>query len=147
MTSVLHRFGIAALLATGMAVASPGPARGVDACKLSALNGNYIFALTGFKTAGETAAQRTPFAQAGREFFDGKGSMNGMATASMNGAIVRLTYQGTYTINPDCSGKVTFKDSQGQQSNFDIFVTPDGSNLTYVQTDATVVSSGWERRE
>lgn len=118
-----------------------------EGCGPRTLKGSYVYALSGFKTAGETAAQRTPFAQAGREAFGGDGTMSGAGTASFNGKTARVTYKGTYTLNADCSGTVSFTDSQEQVSNYDIFVDPEGESFTYVQTDAAIVSAGWERRE
>ena len=123
------------------------PAGAADGCSPTALKGAYVYALSGFKTSGESAAQRTPFAQSGREIFNGDGTMSGVAAGSFNGAIVHLTYKGTYTLAADCAGTVTFTDDKGQVAHYAIFATPDGANFTYVQTDATVVSAGWERRQ
>lgn len=142
-----QRVWIAVSALIGLSWLAPWAAAAADGCTAGALKGAYIFALSGFKTAGESAAQRTPFAQSGREIFNGDGTMSGVSTASMNGTIVRLTYKGTYTVKPDCSGTVTFTDSQGQVANYDIFATPSGESFTYVQTDASVVSAGWERRQ
>ena len=128
-------------ISTGAAPASAG-----GGCSLRTLKGAYEYAGDGFKTAGDNAAQRTPFAQSGREVFNGDGTMSGMGTASMNGATVRLTYKGTYTLNADCAGAVTFTDNQGQASHYDIFVDAGGERLSWVQTDPSIVSAGWESR-
>jgi len=139
-------FAIATALAMGT-LAAGGPASAADSCRPSALKGAYIFALSGFKITGESAAQRTPFAQSGREIFAGDGTLTGVGTASLNGAVVKLTWKGTYTLGADCAGTVTISDNTGETSHFDIFATPDGSNFTYVQTDKGVVNAGWERRQ
>jgi hypothetical protein len=111
------------------------------------LRGIYVYAQDGFDIMGDTAAQRTPFAQAGKEFFDGNGKMSGSFTASQNGKIVRGTYSGTYTVNSDCSGTVTFTDNTGKTFHYDIFVEVGGTEFSFIQTDAGVVTAGFERRQ
>lgn len=115
-------------------------------CSVGTLRGAYIYAQDGFTIAGETASQRTPFAQAGREIFNGDGTMSGIATANFNGALVRVTYTGTYTAEPDCTGAVTFTDSVGVVSHYDIAIEDGGAEFGFVQTDANVVTAGYERR-
>ena len=136
-----------AVAAVGLGIADVGMSGAGEGCGPRTLKGSYVYALSGFKTGGETAAQRTPFGQAGREMFNGDGTMSGVGTASFNGKTARTTYKGTYTMNADCSGTVTFTDNQGQASNYDIFADHGGASFTYVQTDAAIVSAGWERRE
>jgi len=123
-----------------------GPAAAAG-CGAHTLKARYAYAFSGFKTQGDTAAQRTPFAQAGHEIYDGKGGVVGNATGSYNGTIVRIKYTGTYTINADCSGSVTTTDDRGEAAHYDIFVPSDGSSILYIQSDSGVVSAGWERRE
>ena len=48
-----------------------------------------------------------PFAEVGRQTFDGQGNTEGAATLSANGNIVRVTVQSTYVVNPDCTGFMT----------------------------------------
>lgn len=45
-----------------------------------------------------------PFGEIGRQTFDGRGNTEGAATLSGNGNINRVTFQGTYVVNPDCTG-------------------------------------------
>src|SRR5215471_13743697 len=77
-------------------------------CSVATLRGAYIYAQDGFVIAGDTASDRTPFAQAGREIFKGDGTMSGVATENFNGSVSHVTYAGTYTVGPDCTGTVTF---------------------------------------
>lgn len=116
-------------------------------CTVKTLKGSYVYAQDGFNIQGDTAAQRTPFAQAGREFYDSKGKMSGIATASLNGTIVHITYSGTYTINSDCTGTVTFTDNLSQTFHYDVFIGEDKREFVFLQTDAGVVSAGFERRK
>ncbi len=67
-------------------------------------------------------------------------------TASYNGEIVHRTYTGTYTVNPDGTGSTLLTDSNGDVTHFDIFIRKDRDEVSYVETDPGVVSSGYERR-
>jgi hypothetical protein len=115
-------------------------------CSVATLRGAYLYAQDGFTIAGETASQRTPFAQAGREIFNGDGTMSGVATANFNGGVVRVTYTGTYTVEADCTGAVTFTDGDGVVSHYDIAIEDGGAEFGFVQTDANVVTAAFERR-
>lgn len=115
-------------------------------CRESSLKGYYIYAQDGFTVAGSEAAQRQPFAQAGREYYDGNGAVSGVYTASLNGKIVRGRYFGTYVIGPDCVGTVTFTDDQKQTFHYDIFSADGGDEFSFIQTDNGVVSASFERR-
>ena len=94
--------------------------------------GTYIFAPQGFQVQD---GQQLPIALAGTETFDGKGHVEGQLTQSINGEISRVTYRGTYTITPDCVGTETITDSTGATSHYDQFVSPDGKEFTFIQTD------------
>ena len=115
-------------------------------CSLGTLRGAYIYAQDGFIIAGDTAAERTPFAQAGRELFNGDGTMSGMATENLAGVAGRITYTGTYIVQPDCTGSVTFTDSNSAVSHYDIAIENGGAEFGFVQTDANVVTAAFERR-
>jgi hypothetical protein len=112
-------------------------------CTLKTLKGTYIFALQGYQVQDN---QSIPIANAGMETFDGKGAVEGRYTQSVNGEISRATYSGTYTITPECVVTYTITDSTGATSQFDEYVSPDGDELTFVQTDPGFVISGSERR-
>jgi hypothetical protein len=58
-----------------------------------------------------------------------------------------VSYTGTSTIHPNCTGEQTFtEDGTGVVTHFDIFVAPSGAEFTFVQTDPGAVSAGSERR-
>ncbi len=135
------------LLGVGLLTLGSGnPAEADSKCTVAKLKGNYVYAQDGFNIEGDTAAQRTPFAQSGREVFDGKGNMSGAATGSLNGNIVRSTYAGTYAVNSDCTDTVTFTDNFKQTFHYDIFIKDDGREFVFIQTDAGVVTAAYERR-
>lgn len=135
---------LAASLATPCLADPGGP--GGPRCRLASLRGDYIYTQDGFLIAGDEASQRTPFAQAGQERYDGAGHVTGAYTASQNGVTVRGTYAGTYTVEASCRGTVVFTDDQGQIFHYDIFVLAGGDEFAFVQTDPGVVSTSFERR-
>ena len=115
-------------------------------CTLASLKGSYIYSQDGFLISGAEASQRTPFAQVGREYFDGSGIMSGVYTASLNGRIVRGRYNGTYTVGADCVATIVFTDNLGVTSHYDGYLADGGEEFAFVQTDANVVTSAFERR-
>src|SRR5262249_54776665 len=123
-----------------------GGSQAQSGCSVATLNGAYLYALDGFTIAGDTASERVPFAQAGRETFNGDGTMSGVGTANFNGVVARVTYEGNYSVEPDCTGAVTFTDSEGVVSHYDIAIEDGGAEFGFVQTDANVVTAAFERR-
>ena len=121
------------------------PAGAQQGFSLKSLRGEYVFALDGYTIQGDTG-QHQPFAWAGKETYDGAGHVAGVFTASYNGEIVHRTYTGTYTVNPDGTGSTLLTDSNSDVTHFDIFIRKDRDEVSYVETDPGVVSSGYERR-
>lgn len=141
------RFELAALAALVLAASGcNGSSEAESGCSAASLKGAYIYAQDGFLVAGETASERIPFAQAGREVFNGDGTMSGFATANFNGETARLTYSGAYTVAADCTGAVTFTDGGGAVSHYDVFLEDGGAEFGFVQTDPGVVTAAFQRR-
>ena len=115
-------------------------------CTLATMKGSFIYAQDGFIVAGTNAGDRTPFAQSGREYFDGAGNMSGIYTASMNGRITRGRYAGTYTVGADCVASIVFTDNLGATFHYDGYLADGGEEFAFVQTDAGVVTAAFERR-
>src|SRR3712207_1121205 len=116
-------------------------AAGRAKCSAATLRGRYLF---GGEHVDITGGARVPFAVAGYEVYDGKGNVNGVASTNFNGAITRnAPFSGTYTVNADCTGTATYADG----SQYDLFLAPDGSMFTVVQTHPPEgVASGFELR-
>jgi hypothetical protein len=146
MSRYIAKLATLASLLLATAGCNGGNSEAQSGCSVGSLHGAYIYALDGFTIAGDTASQRTPFAQAGREIFNGDGTMSGVGTANVNGAVVRVTYAGTYTVEPNCTGAVTFTDDDGVVSHYDIAIEDGGAEFGFVQTDANVVTAAFERR-
>ena len=107
-------------------------------CSKATLDGTYLFAHDGVDISGNDQA---PFAVAGYDVFDGNGKVDTVFSANFNGDITRKAhFSSTYTVKADCTGTITSAD--GWQS--DLFIAPDGSMFTFVQTDPSSVTSGFE---
>jgi hypothetical protein len=141
LKSILTLF---ALITSGVAVVS-SPVFAGDQCSVATIKGSYLYAQDGI-VLGKLADRNQPFAQAGRERFDGKGGMSGIYSGNFNGVITRGSYKGTYTMNSNCSGTVTFEDNQKNVSHYDIYATQNGNEFVFVQTDSSSITAAYERR-
>jgi hypothetical protein len=110
-------------------------------CSEATLDGTYLFAYDGFVIKGN---DQVPFASSGYEVFDGNGHVKGVASTNVNGKVTRKEpFSGTYTVKADCTGTTTYTDG----TQFDLFIDPDGSMFTFVQTKPTEwVTAGFEQR-
>jgi hypothetical protein len=110
-------------------------------CSEATLEGTYLFAFNGVEIKGN---EQLPFAFAGYAVFDGNGKAKGVDSSNFNGKVTRKEPDSpTYTVKADCTGTVTFRDG----SQIDVFIAPDGSMFTFVQTKPSeLVGSGFEPR-
>src|SRR6476620_9945254 len=74
-------------------------------CSDATLEGSFGFTSTGTLLA-LPAPVAGPFGEIGRQTFDGQGNTDGAATLSANGNIMKVTFEGTYVVNPDCTGSM-----------------------------------------
>ncbi|MBZ5536861.1 MAG: hypothetical protein LAO31_12985 [Acidobacteriia bacterium] len=123
-------FFVATLL---LSLASVASAQDRYICSNAGVAGTWGTTLTGtqFLPTGPV-----PFASVNRNTFDHAGNFSGTQTRSTNGNVSRVTFQGTYTVNPDCTGKKTAK-------AFD----PSGNLLNTVEADFVLVNNGKELLE
>ena len=110
-------------------------------CSNASLQGSFGFTSTGTLLALPPPLAG-PFAEIGRQTFDGSGNTDATATLSANGNIFRVTVQGTYVVNPDCTGSMTFYISPfGTTATADFVIDDDGAELRAIVTDAGTVES------
>ena len=111
-------------------------------CSVATLHGTYPFAFDGVQIKGND--DQVPFAIAGYGVFDGHGKEKSVVSSNFNGEVTRKEpISGTYTVKADCTGTLTFADG----SQIDLFIAPDGSMFTFVQTKPSeLVGSGFEPR-
>jgi hypothetical protein len=76
--------------------------------------------------------------------YDGSGHVEGVASTNVNGKITRKEpFSGTYTVKADCTGTSTYTDG----TRYDLFIDPDGSTFTFVQTNPPeFVAAAFEQR-
>jgi len=142
LSSGLVTLGLAVALAVGlgMPISAHAELQQRGDCRIYTLIGLYIFDAEGF-----TITPTGPQPKAIVEFMDfkGNGTVNALATVSLNGnPILRgIKASGTYTVNEDCTGTLSFSGP-----HFDIFISPDGREFHVVETDANTVLSGVVKR-
>jgi hypothetical protein len=110
-------------------------------CSDASLRGSF-----GFTNTGTNIALPPPFAgpiaQIGRQTFDGRGNTDATGTLSANGNIVKVTVQGTYEVNPDCTGSMTLYISPfGATALLDFVIDDDGAEVRAIITDAGAIES------
>jgi len=115
-------------------VSSAEAARG--ACRERTLRGSYVFSASGFNIVGGV---QQPKAIVEVIVFNGDGSLDvPAATVSLNGVIIRSPHGvGTYTVEDDCSGTVTFSGP-----TYDMFLSKDGDGISMIQTNPNTVFQG-----
>src|SRR5258707_15754939 len=72
----------------------------------SAAQGQYVFTGRGFIEALDPGVPRMHY---GAFIFDGAGKFSGKQSSSRGGKIGREKLQGTYTLDADCTGTMTFE--------------------------------------
>jgi hypothetical protein len=99
-------------------------------CGVQTLHGLYLFATHGWNIVNGVAQ---PKAIVEGIHFNGDGTLSSpFATVSINGFIIHSSAAaGSYTVDPDCTGTLTFTGGP----SFDIFVDPrGGKQLWMIQT-------------
>ena len=137
------------LVGVGVLAVGAGFANDEDAgakCSEATLDGRYLFAFDGFTTEGKNQG---PFAVAGYQVFHGNGKANGVSSFSDNGEIFEKTpFSSTYAVKANCTGTNTVDTNVDGSlvTHYDLFIAPDGSKVTFVQTDPGAVAAGFELR-
>lgn len=105
MKRIIVRTTLAIILGTTFLSLVPGVrAQDEGACSNSSVAGKW-----GFTTSG-TIVGIGPRASLGILTLDGAGNLrSGKATASLNGSVTDETFSGTYSVNPDCTGKLAIQ--------------------------------------
>ena len=110
-------------------------------CSNRSLQGSFGFTNTGTNIALPPPLAG-PIAQIGLQTFDGRGNTDATATLSANGNIVRVTVQGTYVVNPDCTGSMTlYVFPFGATVLLDFVIDDDGAELRAIVIDAGAIES------
>ena len=123
-------FFVAALV---LVLASAALAQDRFICSSAGVAGTWGTTLTGTQIL---PTGPVPFASVNRITYDPAGNFSGTQTRSSNGTVSRVTFRGTYTVNPDCTGKKTIR-------AFD----PSGNLLNTAEADFVLVNNAKELLE
>jgi hypothetical protein len=115
-------------------ILSPTVSLAQKRCTTSTLRGQYVFTGRGLIEPLEPGVQRVHY---GIFMFDGAGKLSGKQSSSRGGKIGREKLEGTYTLDADCSGTMTFGFVRRPDSltHWDIFVTKDGRTGHMIRMD------------
>jgi hypothetical protein len=142
-----RQLSVGLLLAVGLLVwgaGRPEQALSDKPCSLRTLKGTYLYHCAGVRIEN---GQPVHFAFAGKDHYNGDGTMSGVFSLSDNGTISpHVSYTGTYTVNPDCTGSFSTVDENGVVGHADLFFGRDGEEVSFVLTDPGFVDAGVERR-
>jgi hypothetical protein len=123
-----------------------------EACSNATLHGSFGYTSTG--TLLDTYVPSPfagPFAEVGKQTFDGNGHTYATATLSANGNISKVTIEGTYAVNADCTGSMTlnvsFSDGSEATVHADLVIDDGGAELRAIVTEAGVVESRVYRKQ
>lgn len=133
---------LAATLASGN---SPHRALAAEGCGLHSLHGGYGFAFEGQVVPPGVAD--LDLADAGRIVFDGHGGLSGKEAASTSGAQETVTFTGSYTVQPDCTGTATIANSNGRTDHIKFGLIEGGQEFNFRVTDPGVVLTGQASRQ
>lgn len=134
-TKCLARLLLGALVVTLSACAQ---LQTQQTCTTNTLKGQYAFTGRGDIEPVDPGVLRMHY---GIYVFDGSGTISGVQSSSRGGKIGRReTVSGTYTVDSDCTGTVTFgallSTTAGGATHWDLFVTKDGQKGNMIRTDA-----------
>jgi hypothetical protein len=114
-------------------------------CSNTTLKGSYGYTGTQILTPPAIAG---PFATVGRQAFDGQGNTTAAGTTSVNGQILKVTFTGTYNVNPDCTGSMTVLVLPVNITGHYYFVIDDdGTELRAISKDPGSVGSTLVRKQ
>jgi len=126
---------------------TPGALAGDKGCSNASLKGTFAHTITGSTSAPPPFGG--PFGGVGRTTYDGNGRVSGTQTVNVNGNVLRQTYSGTYTVNPDCTGSstLTFDIPMGLVGHGDFVIDDNGNEIRSVESDPGSVITSVGRRQ
>lgn len=108
---------------------------------VSSIIGGYAYNING-SAADPISGELTRIAEAGRLTADGAGNVNGTDSVMVAGSLIRRTFIGTYTVNPDGTGGFVLNPNWGPPIHADFVAGESGRVLRLVLTDYGNTVSG-----
>src|SRR5712692_3484921 len=109
-------------------------------CTSATLNGAYGYLMTG--QTFESSFGFVSFADSGSLTWDGKSKATGSSILNVDGQLTSRTLAGTYTVNSDCTGSLTFTDNLGSSGSINMVIIGSGVAIQLLETDSGTVISG-----
>lgn len=109
-------------------------------CDATSLTGAFGYSLTG--TVYDQQYYTYLLGAAGRMTADGNGNLTGADTYNFDGTIAKRQYTGSYTVNADCTGSLSFTTTNGNATHADFAIVNNGKEVNLVQTDAGWILTG-----
>jgi hypothetical protein len=110
-------------------------AHAATGCTLATLTGNYGFT----ENVGFLATSPRTFVPAARlgliTFSSGTGSFSISLTTSINGDISNSEDSGSYTVNSNCTGSITFTNGIDSGESYNISIVSGGTEVLAMRTD------------
>ena len=107
-------------------------------CSQATVKGRYLFFESGtyFPPAAGVTVESL-FTRAGYRIFNGDGTGTGIGTTSVNGVVTNADLHSdfSYMINADCTGTIKVQVAPGVQATQEIFVAPNGDDMTVIAAD------------
>ena len=119
---------------TLLALSASASVAAAETCNLGSLQGQFVFTGRGFIEAVQPGVQRVHY---GIFVFDGAGKFAGKQSSSRGGKIGREKLEGSYTLDADCTGTMTFGGIMNPSSNvhWDLYVTEDHKRGHMIRMD------------
>lgn len=108
---------------------------------VSSLNGGYAYNLNGSAT-DPISGSLTRVAEVGLLTADGAGNVSGTDSVMVAGSLIRRTFTGSYTINPDGTGALVLNPTWGSTIHANFVAGQGGQILRLVLTDYGDTISG-----
>ncbi len=118
-------------------------------CSNATLNGNYSFIQpAGFTTHNSTTGNEVPWQFVGVETFDGKVKTTVSYTAAVDGAIYQnQASAGTYNVNPNCTGSLTFTEGDAAGLILNIAISGGGAEVFAISTNSGDTATVVEKKQ
>jgi hypothetical protein len=121
-------------------------------CTAAILQGGYGAGTTGLINSSSNSNDVTiptfvPFAEAVHFVFDGHGKFSGTSTADYGGTIFPVTFTGTYSVKPNCTGRLIADAGDNGIIHRALVIVDGGQEVEFVSTDAGVVIAGYMKKQ
>ena len=116
------------------------------------MRGGYGAGTTGLINSSSNSNDVTiptfvPFGEAAHFVFDGHGKFSGSSTADYGGTVFPVTFIGTYSVKPNCTGSLTADAGSNGIIHRDLVIVDSGKEVEFVSTDAGLVISGYMKKQ